>query len=44
VSGPWETAYPPITALTKQVQWVDSGPPVTEPAGSVRFYRVIQAD
>jgi len=44
LSNDWKTAYPPIIALTKQVQWVDSGPPVTEPAGSSRFYRVIQAD
>ncbi|QHI69526.1 fibronectin type III domain-containing protein [Tichowtungia aerotolerans] len=43
-AGPWKTAYPPITALTEQVQWVDSGPPVTEPAGSSRVYRVIKAD
>jgi hypothetical protein len=43
-AGPWKTAYPPITAQTEQVQWIDSGPPVTEPAGSSRFYRIIQDD
>jgi len=43
-AGPWKTAHPPIIALTEQVQWVDSGPPVTEEPGNSRVYRVIQAD
>jgi len=44
-SNVWKTAYPSITALTDQIQWVDSAPPVTEdPTGGARCYRVIQAD
>ncbi|NCA83152.1 MAG: hypothetical protein EOM72_10485 [Opitutae bacterium] len=43
-SNVWKTATPPITAQTEPVQWVDSGPPATDPAGSSRFYRVLQAD
>jgi hypothetical protein len=41
-SNDWKTAYPSITALSEQVQWVDSGPPVTEEPGDTRCYRVIR--
>ncbi len=44
LSGDWKTASPSITALTEKVQWVDSGPPVTDEPGDSRCYRVIQAD
>jgi hypothetical protein len=38
----WITASPFIVAPANYVQWIDSGPPKTEPLGVTRFYRAFE--
>jgi hypothetical protein len=43
-AGAWKTALPPVVGTGSRVQWVDDGPPKTDPVpanASGRFYRVL---
>jgi hypothetical protein len=43
----WKTSYPSLTGTGQSMQWIDSGPPVTDSlpaANQTRFYRVLQGN